>query len=152
MERDSGLPGKRDDSFVSRLITERLNTRQINQLAIAFAVLTVLSCLCSLVTFSNPKVFFNFLEPTRSAPHVLPTSTASPIRYPTLPPEWTHTPSPTLTGVPASETPAPTPSLTASPTATGPTATATRTPSPTRTATRTRVPTATPRPSGTPKK
>jgi hypothetical protein len=152
MEPNSGVPGERDDSFASRFLTSRLTTRQINQLAIVFAALTVLSCLCSVVTFFNPRVFFNVLEPTRVAPHVLPTTTPSPLRYPTLPPEWTLTPSPTITLVAATATQTPTPSATPTFTPTGPTATHTRTSTPTRTATKTRTPTATRKPSATPHK
>jgi hypothetical protein len=149
MEPNGGVQGKRDDSFTSRFLTSKLTTRQINQLAIVFAALTVLSCLCSVVTFFSPHVFFNFLEPTRVAPHVLPTTTPSPLRYPTLPPEWTLTPARTLTPVPATGSHTPTPSDTPSPSATGPRATPTRTPTPTRTATKTRVPTATRKPTAT---
>src|SRR5579859_1994212 len=75
----------------------RLTDRQLNQLALVFAGLTVLSCLCSVVTFFNPHVFFNVFEPTRLAPQVLPSITPSPLRYPTLPPQWTDTPVPSAT-------------------------------------------------------
>ena len=80
-----------------------LTTDQLNRLTIILAALTVLSCLCALVTFINPHVFFNLLEPSRVAPHALPTITPSPLRYPTLPPEWTSTPA--LTAAPATGTP-----------------------------------------------
>jgi hypothetical protein len=149
MEPNGGVQGKRDDSFASRFLTSKLTTRQINQLAVVFAALTVLSCLCSVLTFFNPHTFFNVLEPTRVAPHVLPSITPSPLRYPTLPPEWTLTPVRTLAPLPATGTPTATPSVTPSPSATGPTATHTRTPTPTRTATKTRAPTATRKPAAT---
>jgi len=115
MEPNRGVQSDRGHSFATRLVTKYFTTEQLNRLTIVFAGLTVLSCLCMAVTFLNPRVFFNFLEPARVAPHVLPTTTPSPIRYPTLPPEWTITPTPTVT------TTRPTP------TATGPTATSSRT-------------------------
>jgi len=149
MESNGGVPGDGDDSFVSRFLTSRLTLRQINQLALVFAALTVVSCLCSATIFFNPHVFYNFLEPTRVAPRVLPTITPSPLRYPTLPPAWTLTPSPTVTRAQGSATPSPTQSDTPVPTATGPTLTPTRTPTPTRTATKTRTATATRRPTAT---
>lgn len=121
---------------------KNLTDRQLNQLALAFAVLTVLSCLCSVITFFNPRVSFNFLEPSRVAPYAVPSLTPSPIRYPTLPPEWTLTPSPTVTSPPATDSPTPAPSDTPTATATGPTATHTKTPTATRTPTRTPRPTA----------
>ena len=122
-----------------------LTERELNQLAIVFGGLTVLSCLCSTVTFFNPHVFFNVLEPSRVAPRAVPSLTASPIRYPTLPPEWTLTPSPTVTPTAPTDTPTAPPSDTPTITPTGPTPTRTRTPTPTRTATKTRTPTRTPR-------
>lgn len=115
---------------------KNLTDRQLNQLALAFVALTVLSCLCSVITFFNPNVFFNFLEPSRVAPRAVPSLTPSPIRYPTLPPAWTLTPSPTVTPTRPTDTPTPTA------TATGPTATRTKTPTATRTPTRTPRPTA----------
>jgi hypothetical protein len=118
---------------------KQLTTRQLNQLTIALAGLTVLSCLCSVITFFNPNIFFNFLEPSRVAPHVLPTITPSPIRYPTLPPEWTSTPSPAATAARATQTHIPAPSDTPTPTATGKPGT----PKPGASATKTRTPTAT---------
>ena len=122
---------------------KNLTDRQLNQLALAFAALTVLSCVCSAITFFNPHVFYNVLEPSRVAPHAVPSLTASPILYPTLPPAWTFTPSPTVTPPLATDTPTPVPSDTPTATATGPTATHTKTPTATRTPTRTPRPTAT---------
>ncbi len=122
---------------------KNLTERQLNQLAIVFGVLTVLSCLCSTAIFFNPHVFFNILEPSRVAPHTVPTLTPSPILYPTLPPEWTSTPVPSATATQPTGTPTPTA------TATGPTPTRTRTPTATRTPTKTRTPTRTPRPTAT---
>jgi hypothetical protein len=156
MEPNRGVQSDRGHSFATRLVTKYLTTEQLNRLTIVFAGLTVLSCLCLAVTFFNPQIFFNVLEPARVAPHVLPTTTPSPIRYPTLPPEWTITPTPTVTATRPTET------STATPTATGPTATSTRTPTPTRTLTptrtstptrtptRTRIPTRTRLPTATP--
>ena len=56
MEPDSGIPSGRGDSFTDRFLTDRFTERQLNQWTIVFAALTVLSCLCSLVTFFNPQV------------------------------------------------------------------------------------------------
>jgi len=155
MEPNRGFPGDRIDSFADRFLTSRLTTRQLNQWAIIFAVLTVFSCLCSVVTFFNPQVFFNVLEPSRIAPRALPTITPSPLRYPTLPPEWTATPVPSASPTHPTDTATPVPSDTPTITPTGPTATPsrtttpTRTASPTRTPTRTRTPTKTRKPTGT---
>ena len=145
MEPNRGVPGDRGDPVTDRFLTKRFTTRQLNQWALIFAALTVLSCLCSVVTFFNPHVFFNVLEPTRVAPHVLPTTTPSPRRYPTLPPEWTATPVLSASPTRPTDTATPPPSETPTMTATGPTVTPTRTPTATRTATKTRTPTRTPK-------
>ena len=151
MEPNRGLSGDRGDPLTDRFLTNRFTPRQLNQWAIIFAALTVLSCLCSVITFFNPQVFFNVLEPTRVAPRVLPTITPSPLRYPTLPPEWTATPVPSISPTRPTDTATPLPSDTPTITPTGPTATptrtatATRTPTPTHTPTRTRAPTRTPK-------
>ena len=145
MEPDRGVSGDRGDPLTDRFLTQRFTTRQLNQWAIVFALLTVLSCLCSVITFFNPQVFFNVLEPTRLAPRVLPTITPSPRRYPTLPPEWTATPALSASPTRPTDTATPLPSDTPTITATGPTATPTRTPTATRTATKTRTPTRTPK-------
>ena len=150
MEPDRGVPGGRGDPITDRFLTSRFTARQLNQWALIFAALTLLSCVCTVVTFFNPRVFFNVLDPTRVVPRVLPTVTPSPLRYPTLPPEWTATPVPSATATQ--------PTATASPTRTptGPTdtptrtLTPTRTPTATRTPTRTRVPTRTRTPTRTP--
>ena len=150
MEPDRGVPGGRGDPITDRFLTNRFTARQLNQGALIFAALTLLSCLCTVVTFFNPRVFYNVLDPTRVVPRVLPTVTPSPLRYPTLPPEWT------ATLVPSASPTRPTDTATATSTPTGPTATpsrtltATRTPTVTRTPTRTRVPTKTRTPTRTP--
>ena len=145
MEPDRGLPGDRGDPLTDRFLTRRFTTRQLNQWAIVFAALTVLSCLCSVITFFNPQIFYNVLEPTRVAPRALPTITPSPRRYPTLPPEWTATPAASASAARPADTATPLPSDTPTITATGPTATRTRTPTATRTATKTSTPTRTPK-------
>ncbi len=145
MEPDRGLPRDRGDPLTDRFLTGRFTTRQLNQWALIFAALTVLSCLCSVITFFNPQIAFNVLEPTRVAPRALPTITPSPRRYPTLPPEWTATPAASASAIRPTDTATLLPSATPTITATGPTATPTRTPTPTRTATKTRTPTRTPK-------
>ena len=109
---------------------------RIDQVTLALAALTVAAALCAVVVFLFPKIPINFLEPTRELPPALPSLTLTPRLYPTLPPEWTLTPSPTTTAT----QPSATPSITASPTTSlTPAPTDTRAPTPT-------GPTRTPRP------
>ena len=123
-----------------------------NALTVFFIALSIVACVWTGAVFMNPQGAFNPLKPP-----ILDAADATPdpatvgtptdeITFPTLPPEWTATPSPrpvtatpsdTLTPEP-SETPEPTDTLVASPV--GPTATQSETPQPTRTPSRTAPP------------
>jgi hypothetical protein len=126
-----------------------------NVLAVLFLALSCLTVACVAAVFAFPGLIpAQFQPPTPFVvavftlppppPTVTPTNTSG---VPTLPPEWTHTPTPTITGTPTpSDTPTITPTGTERPTATS-TPTITLTPSqtptitptgPTRTPTKTR--------------
>ena len=116
-----------------------------NILAVLFLALSCLTVACVAAVFAFPGLIpaqfqpptpfvvavFTLLPPPAAA---TPTNTSG---VPTLPPEWTHTPTPTITGTPMpSDTPTITPTGTERPTATS---TPTITPTgPTRTPTKTR--------------
>src|SRR5574342_577232 len=123
-----------------------------NLLAVLFLALSCLTVACVAAVFAFPGLIPAQFQPPPPfvvavftlPPPSTPTNTSS---VPTLPPEWTHTPTPTITGTPVpSDTPVDTPTGTERPTATS-TPTVTRTPSktptitptgPTRTPTKTR--------------
>lgn len=126
-----------------------------NVLAVLFLALSCLTVACVAAVFAFPGLIpAQFQPPTPFVvavftlppppPTVTPTNTSG---VPTLPPEWTHTPTPTITDTPTpSDTPTITPTGTERPTATS-TPTITLTPSqtptitptgPTRTPTKTR--------------
>ena len=121
--------------------------RIINILTVAVLGLTVLSCLCISSVFINPSGVFNFLLPaTFPVPLSVPTlgtsdSTPTELIYPTLPPEWTATITPTATVVAPTGTPTATSEAaapaegtrTAFPSPVGPTVTLTATDLPTNT-------------------
>ena len=124
-----------------------------NLLTVLVLGVTLLFCLCAGATFVNPQIFFNPLKPNNDLPALLPTvpapaPTASPAKYPTLPPVWTATPArpalpaasdtsaaPSTRAVAATATAGPTATHTPFPTAVGPTATLTPSALPASTAT-----------------
>jgi hypothetical protein len=126
-----------------------------NALTVLMLGLTVLACAWVGLVFANPQGPLNPLKPPMlgadgtAEPEALGTPTDV-IEFPTLPPEWTATftpsASPTSTPTPTrTDTPAPTETVDLTPV--GPTATQSETPQPTRTPTRTPrpvVPTSTP--------
>ncbi len=126
--------------------------RILNILTVAVLGLTVLSCICIGSVFVNPLGVFNFLGPaTFPVPLSVPTlgasdSTPTEVIYPTLPPEWTATITPTETEVAPTGTPSPAKTEEAAALTDG-----TRTPfpspvGPTETLTPTEQPTTTPKP------
>ena len=77
--------------------------RLLNILTVLLLGLTAISCLCIGSIFVNPLGLFNFLGPaTFPAPLTVPTlpaaaATATEVVFPTFPPEWTATVTPTAT-------------------------------------------------------
>lgn len=91
--------------------------RILNLLTVVVLGLTVISGLCIGTVFLNPLGVFNFLGPaTMPAPLGVPTlgasspsdATATPLVFPTFPPEWTATITPTSTDSAPTDTPPPT--------------------------------------------
>src|SRR3970040_2335073 len=92
-----------------------------NILAVLFLALSCLTVACVAAMFAFPGLIpAQFQPPTPFVvavftlpplpPAVTPTNTSG---VPTLPPEWTHTPTPTITGTPTpSDTPVDTPTRT----------------------------------------
>jgi hypothetical protein len=124
----------------------------LNVLTGALVLLTLLSVLAITAIFLSPGLLAlvpggsqliatNLPVPATAVALALPSATPLPgtqVEFPTLPPEWTATSTPTITGTPPPRTSTPEPSATAP----RPTRTATFTP--TTTATPTRVPSRTP--------
>ncbi len=120
-----------------------------NALTVFFIALSIAACVWTGAVFMNPQGPFNPLRPpildaaeatTDPAAQGTPTEE---VTFPTLPPEWTATPSPRPVTATPSDTLTPEPSDTAEPTETrlaspvGPTPTQSETPQPTRVPTNT---------------
>lgn len=128
------------------LMLSRIGDRVALLVTIVVLLMTVLTCLCYLTLFINPRIPLNPFPPPREAAAASPTPTSGVPARPTFPPSWT----PTLTATPT-DTPLPTdtPTITSTPTDTPTstfTPTATWTPRPPPTATPTKAPTPTPTP------
>lgn len=123
----------------------RISDRMALLATIIILVLTVMTCLCYLTVFINPRMPLNPFPPP-SEVTATPTRTTEAPSAPTFPPTWT----PTLTATPT-DTPLPTDTPTFTPTPTK-TSTPTFTPAPTSTPRppATATPTHTPSPSPTP--
>jgi hypothetical protein len=125
----------------------RINDRVALLVTVFILALTLMTCLCYLTIFINPRMPLNPFPPPREVAIASATPTVSEGEgVPTFPPTWTptHTATPTETPLPT-DTPTITPTPTDTPTPTF-TSTATRTPAPPPTATSTRTPTPSPTP------
>jgi hypothetical protein len=128
------------------LMLSRISDRVARLVTIVVLALTVLTCLCYLTIFVNPRMPLNPFPPPREVAWPSPTPTTGPSAAPTFPPTWTPTPTATPTATPLpTDTPTITPTPTNTPTPTF-TPTATRPPAPPPTATPTRAPSPTPTP------
>jgi len=125
----------------------RINDRVALLVTVFILALTLMTCLCYLTIFINPRMPLNPFPPPREVAIASATPTAPEGEgVPTFPPTWTptQTSTPTETALPT-DTPTITPTPTDTPTPTF-TSTATRTPAPPPTATSTRTPTPSPTP------
>jgi hypothetical protein len=127
----------------------RIGDRVALLATVIILVLTLMTCLCYMTIFINPRMPLNPFPPPRevAVASATPTRTAGAgPGVPTFPPTWTptHTATPTDTPLPT-DTPTITPTPTETPTPTY-TPTSTRTPAPPPTATSTRTPTPSPTP------
>jgi hypothetical protein len=127
-----------------------INDRAALLATLVLLVLTVMTCLCYLTIFFNPRMPLNpFPPPPGGGPQSgSPTPTSQGGAAPTFPPTWTPTATATPTDTPTpTYTPTVTPTPTHTPTATvPPTPTKRPPPPPTATATNTPVPSPTPLP------